>query len=178
MSKIIFTQTIQKKAKQYGLADPAYLCYAAMRAAGIGINDAWNVAFQNEGTLWPKERLKAEQKKLEELEGVRKYIADTKGDGEQDEKAGELSPEELARATSKEQILTDLVIARGKLPHGTKEWADLTKMIGEFTRIKQDEIQTEDTTVHYFLPLNMPHDYRDCIMFRNGKCNPPCKKQE
>ena len=43
MSDILFTQTLQRKAKEYGLAKAEYLCYAAMRAAGIGINDAWNM---------------------------------------------------------------------------------------------------------------------------------------
>ena len=78
MSDILFTQTLQRKAKEYGLAKAEYLCYAAMRAAGIGINDAWNMAFQNTGQTWDKSRLKAEQQKLEGLDGVQKFIADIK----------------------------------------------------------------------------------------------------
>ena len=31
-----------------------------------------------------------------------------------------------------------------------EEWADYTKMIGDFAKIKQDELQTEDTTCHFY----------------------------
>lgn len=82
--------------------------------------------------------------------------------------AEKLSPEELAKATSKEQILTDLIVARRKMKEGTKEWTEQTRLIAEYARIKQDELQTEDTTVHYFLPLNYPTNCQSCEIFKNG----------
>ena len=83
----------------------------------------------------------------------------------------ELSPEELAKATSKEQILTDLVIARRRMKEGTKEWTEQTRLIAEYARIKQDELQTEDSTVHFFLPCDFPTGKNDCVLFKNGLCN-------
>lgn len=149
-----FSVTINKLYKKYGMARPEYLLYADLRAAGWNICDAWNVAFQGMGTNWPKNELLREQNKLESLESVQKRIADVNGE-KHNEKEG-LSLEELARETSKEKILTDLIIARRKLKEGTKEWGDYTKMIAEYSKIKQDDIQVEDTTVHIYLPKKYP----------------------
>lgn len=168
MSDIIFTQALQRKAKEYGLAKAEYLCYAAMRAAGIGINDAWNMAFQNTGQTWDKSRLKAEQQKLEGLDGVQRYIADIKkvnGEGEGDD----MSADDLAKATSKEKILSDLLKARALTKASSKEWIDITAKIADYARIKQDEIKEEDTTIHYFIPVNYPTSCKDCLLHQNGK---------
>lgn len=168
MSEIIFTQTFQRKAARYGLKDARYLCYAAMRAAGIGINDAWNLTFQNAGLTWDKNRLKAEQQKLEGLDGVQRYIADIKkvnGEGE----GNDLSADDLAKATSKERILSDLLKARALTKPSSKEWIDITAKIADYARIKQDEIKEEDTTVNYFIPVNYPTSCKDCLIFQNGK---------
>ena len=44
----------------------------------------------------------------------------------------------------------------------SKEWVEIKKMIADITQAKKDEIQTEDTTIHYYLPLtcNMCELYR------------------
>lgn len=168
MSEIIFTQTFQRKAAGYGLKDARYLCYAAMRAAGVGINDAWNLTFQNAGLTWDKNRLKAEQQKLEGLDGVQKFIADIKkvnGGGEGDD----MSADDLAKATSKEKILSDLLKARALTKASSKEWIDITAKIADYARIKQDEIKEEDSTIHYFIPVNYPTSCKDCLIFQNGK---------
>lgn len=104
------------------------------------------------GNQLAENELLREQNKLESLESVQKRISDVNGEKHK-EKEG-LSLEELARETSKEKILTDLIIARRKLKEGTKEWGDYTKMIAEYSKIKQDDIQVEDTTVHIYLPKN------------------------
>ena len=104
---------------------------------------------------------------LESLESVQKRIEEVKGAGTVDKE--ELTPEELARATSKEKILTDLVLTQSRQKKGTKEWQETTKMIAEYSRIKQDDIQTEDTTIHYHLPVNYPNRCSDCLLFKSGK---------
>lgn len=168
MSEIIFTQSFQRKAKDYGLAKAEYLCYAAMRAAGIGVNDAWNMAFQNTGQTWDKSRLKAEQQKLEGLDGVQQFIADIKKVNEGGE-GNDLSADDLAKATSKERILSDLLKARALTKPSSKEWIDITAKIADYARIKQDEIKEEDTTIHYFIPVNYPTSCKDCLLQQNGK---------
>lgn len=169
MSEIIFTQTFQRKAAGYGLKDARYLCYAAMRAAGVGINDAWNLTFQNAGLTWDKNRLKAEQQKLESLDGVQKFIEDIKKENEGNGETNEISADDLAKATSKERILSDLLKARALTKPSSKEWIDITAKIADYARIKQDEIKEEDTTIHYYLPVNYPKTCKECLIWQNGK---------
>jgi hypothetical protein len=169
MSEIIFTQTFQRKAAGYGLKDARYLCYAAMRAAGIGINDAWNLTFLNAGQTWDKSRLKAEQQKLENLDGVQQFVAELKKERESKSQTDEISADDLAKATSKEAILSDLLKARKLVKQNSKEWLDMTAKIADYARIKQDEIKEEDTTIHYYLPVNYPKTCKDCLLWQNGK---------
>ena len=160
-----------KKAKALGMKDPRYYIYASLRGSGMPMRDCWAISFQGEGFNWPKETLEREMNKLESLESVQKRIAEIQGVKKENTDAETLSAEELARATSKEQILTDLVVARSKIRNtASKEWADLTKLIADYTKIKQDDLQTEDTTVHFFLPRNYPTGKNDCLLFKNGLC--------
>lgn len=161
---------IRKKQKALGIKDVRYYIYASLRGTGISMRDAWSIAFQGRGLNWDKATLEREMNKLESLESVQKRVAEVQGKKQANENADELSPEELAKATSKEQILTDLVIARKRMKEGTKEWTEQTKLIAEYARIKQDELQTEDTTCHFYLPVNYPHGKDDCFLFKNGLC--------
>lgn len=161
---------IYKKVKALKMKDPRYYIYASLRGSGMSIRDSWAVAFQGEGFNWPKDTLEREMNKLESLESVQTRIAKVQGKKAKNESADELSPEELAKATSKEQILTDLVIARRRMKEGTKEWTEQTRLIAEYARIKQDELQTEDSTVHFYLPINYPTGKNDCLLFKNGLC--------
>lgn len=161
---------IYKKVKALKMKDPRYYIYASLRGSGMSIRDSWAIAFQGEGFNWPKDVLEREMNKLESLESVQTRIAEVQGNKAKNESADELSPEELAKATSKEQILTDLVIARRRMKEGTKEWTEQTRLIAEYARIKQDELQTEDSTVHFYLPINYPTGKDDCLLFKNGLC--------
>ncbi len=149
-----FSVAIHRLYKKYGMARPEYLLYADLRAIGWSVYDAWSVAFQGLGLNWPKDELQKEQEKLESLESVQKRISDI--NGKLTEGRQELSLEELAHETSKEKILADLILARRKLREGSKEWGDYTKMIAEYSKIKQDDIQVEDTTVHFYIPERYP----------------------
>lgn len=159
-----------KKAKALKMKDPRYYIYASLRGSGMSIRDSWAIAFQGEGLNWEKSFLEGEMNKLEAQESVQKRIAEVQGMKAKNESADELSPEELAKATSKEQILTELVIARRRMKEGTKEWTEQTRLIAEYTRIKQDGLQTEDSTRHFYLPINYPTGKNDCILFKNGLC--------
>jgi hypothetical protein len=159
-----------KKAKALKMKDPRYYIYASLRGSGMPMRDCWAIAFQGEGFNWEKSFLEGEMNKLEAQESVQKRIAEVQGKKAKNESADELSPEELAKATSKEQILTDLVIARRRMKEGTKEWTEQTRLIAEYARIKQDELQTEDTTCHFYLPINYPTGKNDCLLFKNGLC--------
>lgn len=159
-----------KKAKALKMKDPRYYIYASLRGSGMSMRDSWAIAFQGYGFNWPKGELEREMNKLESLESVQNRIAEVQGKKAKNENAEELSPEELAKATSKEQILKDLVLAQRKAKYGSPEWLKIVASIAEYNKIKQDEIQTEDTTCHFYLPVNYPTGKNDCILFKNGLC--------
>ena len=158
-----------KKAKALGMKDPRYYIYASLRGSGMPMRDCWAIAFQGEGFNWEKSFLEGEMNKLEAQESVQKRIAEIQGKKAKNESADELSPEELAKATSKEQILKDLVLAQRKAKYGSPEWLKIVASIADYNKIKQDEIDTESTTCHFYLPVDYPSDCQSCLIFKNGK---------
>jgi hypothetical protein len=183
MESLDLSKEAYTNSRKYGMADVRYLIYADLRAVGWSKTDAWKIVFRDSSDKWlkwTKEKLEAEMKRLESLESVQKRIKEARGKDE------ELTPEELAKEVSKEKILTDLVLSRRKQRQGSKEWQDTTKMIAEYAKIKQDDIQVEDTTVHFYLPANYPKSCYECMLFKNGIAeiqetkrteddNPPCE---
>ena len=143
------------------------MIYADLRACGWSMRNAWMVACNGQGTNWTEEMLEKEMNRLEALESVQKRIEEVTG-GRTSDKEG-LTPEELARETSKEKIIKDLVLAQRKAKYGSPEWLKIVAAIAEYNKIKQDDIQVEDTTCHFYLPLNYPNRCEDCLIFKNGK---------
>lgn len=161
------TADLIRKSRTYGMADVHYMIYADLRACGWSMRNAWMVAFNGYGVNWTKDMLEKEMNRLESLESVQKRIEEVTGKRTSDKE--DLTPEELAKETSKEKILKDLVIARRRYKEGSKEWTEQTKLIAEYSRIKQDDIQVEDTTVHFHLPVSYPNRCEECLIFKNGK---------
>ena len=166
-----------KKAKALGMKDPRYYIYASLRGSGMSARDSWAIAFQGEGFNWPKDTLEREMNILESQESVQKRIAEVQGKKAKNENADELSPEELAKATSKEQILKDLVLAQRKAKYGSPEWLKIVASIADYNKIKQDEIDTESNVIHYYLPLSLPRTCSECILFKNGQADFQKKKK-
>lgn len=165
-----------KKAKALGMKDPRYYIYASLRGSGMPMRDCWAISFQGEGFNWTKDVLEREMNKLESLESVQKRIAEVQGKKAKNENSDELTQEELIKATSKEEILRNLVIAQRKQKFGSPEWQKTTAMIADYSKIKQDEIDTENNVVHYYIPLSMPRCCEDCIIFKNGQATFQKKK--
>ena len=103
-----------KKAKALKMKDPRYYIYASLRGSGMSIRDSWAISFQGEGFNWPKETLEREVNILESQESVQKRIAEVQGKKANNENSEELIQEELIKATSKEEILRNLVISQRK----------------------------------------------------------------
>ena len=161
------TADLIRKSRTYGMADVHYMIYADLRACGWSMRNAWMVAFNGQGTNWTKDMLEKEMNRLESLESVQKRIEAVTGGRTSDKE--ELTPEELAKATSKEKMLKDLVLSERKAKYGSPESLKIVAAIAEYNKIKQDDIQVEDTTVHFFLPENYPNRCEDCLIFKNGK---------
>ena len=166
-----------KKAKALKKKAPRYYIYASLRGSGMPMRDCWAIAFQGEGFNWPKDVLEREMNILESQESVQKRIAEVQGRKAKNENADELTQEELIKATSKEEILRNLVIAQRKQKFGSPEWQKTTAMIADYSKIKQDEIDTENNVVHYYIPLSMPRCCEDCIIFKNGQATFQKKKK-
>ena len=145
-----------KKAKALGMKDPRYYIYASLRGSGMSVRDSWSIAFQGEGLNWEKSFLEGEMNKLESQESVQKRIAEVQGKKSKNENSEELTQEELIEATSKEEILRNLVIAQRKQKFGSPEWQKTTAMIADYSKIKQEEIDTENNTVLFYLPVAYP----------------------
>ena len=159
-----------KKAKALKMKDPRYYIYASLRGSGMPMRDCWAIAFQGKGFNWPKDTLEREMNKLESLESVQTRIAEVQGKKAKNENSDELTQEELIKATSKEEILRNLVIAQRKQKFGSPEWQKTTAMIADYSKIKQDEIDTENNVCHFYLPVDYPHGKNDCLLFKNGLC--------
>ena len=114
----------------------------------------------------PPAELEREMNKLEALGSVQRRVA------EQQEKSrgDEISPEELAKETSKETILKKLVRAEKKAKFGSTDWMKIVALEADYNKIKQDEIDTENNTVHYYLPKDYPTCKEDCLLFKNNLC--------
>ena len=158
-----------KKAKALKMKDPRYYIYASLRGSGMPMRDCWAIAFQGEGFNWPKDTFERELNKLESLESVQKRIAEVQGKKAKNENSEELTAEELAKATSKEQILKDLVLAQRNAKYGSPEWLKIVASIADYNKIKQDEIDTENNVCHFYIPVNYPNRCEDCIIFKNGQ---------
>ena len=170
MSQYPLSVAVHTLKKKYGMSAPAYLIYADLRAAGWSQSDAWNVAFQGKGLNWAKAELVREMAKLEALDSVQTRIAELKGERDDKENDG-ISPEELARETSKETILRKLVIAEKKAKYGSPDWLKIVSLEADYNKIKQDEIDKENNVIHYYLPVSYPRSCRDCLLFQNGQAD-------
>ena len=120
-----------KKAKALGMKDPRYYIYASLRGSGMPMRDCWAISFQGEGFNWPKDTLEREMNILESQESVQKRIAEVQGKKAKNENSEELTQEELIKATSKEEILRNLVIAERMQKLGSPEWQKTTAMIAD-----------------------------------------------
>ena len=169
MAQYAFSIAVNNLKKKYGMSDPAYLIYADLRAAGWSQADAWNVAFQGKGLNWSKAELLKEMNKLETLNSVQSRIADLQGKAQQKDKDDDISPEELAKETSKETILRKLVYAEKKAKYGSPDWLKIVQLEADYNKIKQDEIDKENNVVHFHLPVNYPTKCSECLLYQNGQ---------
>ncbi len=157
--------------KETGLETVEELVYADLRAAGWDRADAFYAAYRDSFTSYPKRELDKMMKRMDSDPRITSRMDSFAAKDEEPR----MGTADLARETSKEKILTDLVIARKRMKEGTKEWAELTKMIGDYAKIKQDEIKTSEEPIRYFLPVSMPTSCKDCIIGMNKRGEVPQK---
>jgi uncharacterized protein YdaT len=154
---------------------PEALAFCDLVAAGWEPADAYIVAFRK-GATWIKKALKTEVEKLLETEDVKNRITLTKFSlrQSQEEKTKNATNKErkdvVSEALSKEAMIYDLQTALRGMKQGSKEWIDTKKMIIDVTRMKQDEVKDETSTIHYYLPVQYPTGCQDCLYSKCDTC--------
>lgn len=165
------TQTI---CNQYRMK-PETMAFTDLVAIGWEPEDAWAVAMRI-GVTWKKSALQEEIKGVLAQQQCIERIAATKSvlRKNQIEKIENAQKKDiegvLERATSKEQMLIDLQTTLESTPAGSKEWLDIKKLIVEVSRMKQDTIKNDDTTIHYVLPVNYPTSCDNCLLDKCATC--------
>ena len=64
------------------------------------------------------------------------------------------------------------------MKEGSKEWTETTKLIADYNKIKQDEVDTQNDVIHFFLPQNYPTACSNCLLFKNGQADFQKNKKE
>lgn len=136
------------------------LVYADLRRAGWNKSDAFYAAYWHIYSDYPMITQKQFLKHVEDDPNIKARINDSDN---------KLSRTELTNETSKEKVLTDLVLAKRRTREGSKEWIDLTKMIADYTKIKQDDIKMDDTPIRYYLPVKYPRRCDECLIYQQKK---------
>lgn len=142
------------------------LVYADLRRMGWSKSDAFYVAF---GRLYRSYTMAQQRKLLNEYETKPAIVA--RINNSVDVGTGTIPLDELAKETSKEKILSDLLVARKRYKSGSKEWTDLTKAIADYAKIKQDDIKTDEKPIRYFLPIHYPTRCKDCLVYQQKNKN-------
>lgn len=150
------------------------VAFADLVAVGWEPEDAYVVAFRK-GSTWLKKAFRDEVKKMMDSQNIKDRIAQIQGiTAERRKENGKQGRRErnsiVDTAMSKENMLYDLQTAKLKMTVGTKEWLDTNKLIVDVTRMKQDEVVNEETTIHYFLPVQYPTGCQDCLYQRCDTC--------
>lgn len=147
--------------------------YADLRRAGWNKSDAFYAAYRH---IFGNALQKDQKRLIESLEndnGVKQRI--DVGNTPHDDR---LPLQDLAKETSKEKILSDLVLARKRTREGTKEWTDLTKAIADYAKIKQDDIKTDEQPIRYYLPVKYPRSCEECLIFQNKQTSSLAKQKK
>lgn len=165
------TTKICKACKLSGEA----LAFADLCAVGWEPDDAYIVTYRK-GMTWIKKALRQEVEKTLNLQPIQDRIAETRKvlSERQKEAVKQTARKErnavVDTAMSKEQMLYDLQLAKSGMTPGSKEWIDISKLIVDVTRMKQDEVVNEESTIHHFLPVHYPTGCHDCLYQKCDTC--------
>lgn len=162
-ARLSSSSTLKNVMEKTGITSVEALIYADLRSVGWEKSDAFYAAFHH---VYSGYRMTDQKKMMNTLEADKSIKARINRTADTEEV---ISAKDLAKETSKEKILSDLVVARRRMREGTKEWAETTKMIADYAKIKQDEIKTDEQPIRYFLPVNYPRSCADCLISQNEK---------
>ena len=149
----VFTPKTNKLAREYGLS-PNELAFIDLYFSGFDKRDAFIIAM-NMGATWTDDAVERSANEIIRRDEAKHRLKDLRNPSTAQTYVDEqdISDKEIMDALSKDNMLKDLYFARTKTKRGSKEWLDINKMIADITRMKQEEVKSEDNTIHFYLPL-------------------------
>jgi len=164
-----------KLARSLGLK-PEQLAFADLITQGWPDEDAYAMTIRTGSQTWNRTAIKAEVARILAMEAVQKRIADNKDvlresqvkkiQKDMKDNADDL----LELATNKEKKLIELQTILKTLKPGSTEYNKVNDQIINISRMKQNEVKTDDKTVHYYLPVSYPTGCQDCLYSRCDEC--------
>lgn len=166
---------LNKIARNYKLT-PEQLAFADLVTQGWPEEDAWAITIRTGMATWNRTAFKAEVAKLLASEAVQARIAENKevlrqsqiDRIQQDMKDN--ADDLLELATNKEKKLIELQSILKDLKPGSTEYNKVNDQIINISRMKQNEVKTDDKTVHYYLPVSYPTGCHDCLYSKCDQC--------
>ncbi len=162
-----------KLARSFKLT-PEQMAFADLVTQGWPEEDAWAMTIRT-GATWNRAALKDEVAKLLATEAVQQRIAENKEVLRQSqidkihEGIRDHADELLEKATNKEKKLIELQQILENLKPGSTEYNKVNDQIINISRMKQNEVKTDDNTIHYYLPVNYPTGCDDCLFNKKRK---------
>ena len=166
---------ISKLARSLNLT-PEKMAFADLVTQGWPEEDAYAVAIRTGMATWNRTAIKSEVAKLLASEAVQQRIAENKevlrkNQIERVQKDMKENADELLElATNKEKKLIELQTILQDLKPGSSEYNKINDQIINISRMKQNEVKTDDKTIHYYLPVSYPTGCQDCLYSRCDQC--------
>jgi len=164
-----------KLARSLGLT-PEQMAFADLITQGWSEEDAYAVAIRTGMATWNRTAIKDEVAKILSSAAIQKRIAANKEvlresqvkkiQKDMKENADDL----LELATNKEKKLIELQTILKTLKPGSTEYNKVNDQIINISRMKQNEVKTDDKTIHYYLPVSYPTGCHDCLYSRCNEC--------
>lgn len=148
MARITFTPNTVKMSREYEMS-PEELAFVDMVACGWERRDAYIIAMHT-GENWTAQAIDRACREVLSRLTAKRRIGELRTGGASTEEDDDV---DLQEGASKENMLRELIQAKKRYKLGSKEWLEISKMIADITRMKQEEVQIEDKTVHFYLPL-------------------------
>ena len=169
------SNALLKKCKTNKLKTPMHKAFCDLLLAGWDKEDAyafsglWNPTYSTLMNIQDMNHLLKEdagvveyiESKVKEQEALKKKA---KKAVEQVEKQ-ELPEIDMATELSKEAQLKELLAAKALHPVGSKEWLDIKKMIADISRVKTENLETEEEFVHFYVPIQC----HNCSLYMKAK---------
>ena len=164
-----------KLARSLGLT-PEKMAFADLVTQGWPEEDAYAMAIRTGMQTWNRAAIKEEVAKILASEPVQRRIAANKevlrkNQVERIQKDMKENADELLElATNKEKKLIELQTILKGLKPGSTEYNKVNDQIINISRMKQNEVKTDDNTIHYYLPVSYPTGCQDCLYSRCNEC--------